>query len=175
MSINNKTQAFLYQLRSLKPWAFLALLVILLQVFLGSWTSSNYAALVCPHFPFCKGTLWPHMDWHQAFNLAAPLRLNYNALITIQMAHRYGALLTTAVLLPLSICMIARKKFTALHLLGWIILLLLIAQITLGILNIIWRLPISTAIGHIGIAVLLLLSVITLIHKIHINGREKLL
>lgn len=154
-----------FQTRALKPWSIMALLIVLLQLFLGAWTSSNYAALVCPHFPFCQGSLLPTLQWKHAFNLTAPL--DFGARVTVQMAHRYGALLTTLFLLPLGLSLIIKRKFIDLRTMGWIILLLLVLQITLGVLNILWRLPMATALAHNAIATLLLLSVITLVYQLH--------
>jgi cytochrome c oxidase assembly protein subunit 15 len=39
-----------------KALAFLALVALVLQIALGGWTSANYAALVCPGFPYCQDT-----------------------------------------------------------------------------------------------------------------------
>src|ERR1700722_9725047 len=36
-----------------------ALVVLGMQIALGGWTSSNYAATACPDFPTCQGPWWP--------------------------------------------------------------------------------------------------------------------
>lgn len=161
------------KMRNLKPWAVLAFIVVFLQVFLGAWTSTNYAALACPHFPFCHGSLIPSLEWRNAFNFTAPIGPNYEggtlamqARVTIQMAHRYGALLMTLYLLPFAWILISIRELASLRKIGWIILLLLSIQITLGILNIVLTLPMWTAVSHNGVAALLMLSLVTVIYKL---------
>ncbi len=55
--------------RRLRPAALAASLVLLLQIFLGGWTSTNYAAVACPDFPTCQRSWWPPMDFRDAFVL----------------------------------------------------------------------------------------------------------
>ncbi len=47
----------------------IALAALIVQIVLGGWTSSNYAAVACPDFPTCQGALWPHADFAHAFVL----------------------------------------------------------------------------------------------------------
>ena len=49
--------------------AFICLFVLFFQIFLGAWTSTNYASLACPDFPTCQGTYLPEMDFESGFNL----------------------------------------------------------------------------------------------------------
>lgn len=165
--------------KSVRPWAVVALVVLAAQIFLGAWTSTNYAALACPNFPMCRGTLFPPMLWTQAFDFFHPIGPNYEgghltmaARVTIQMAHRYGALITTAYLLPLTLSLIFIKKFRFLRNVALMILLFLCMQVTLGVLNIELTLPMWTAVLHNGVAALLLLSVVTLLHKLFSTRRE---
>ncbi len=43
-------------------WAWLLLTI---QIALGGWVSTNYAALACTDFPLCHGMLVPQMDFAQ--------------------------------------------------------------------------------------------------------------
>ena len=43
----------------LRSWIIAGLVIVVLQISLGGWTSSNYAALACPDFPTCQGKWWP--------------------------------------------------------------------------------------------------------------------
>jgi len=161
----------------LRPWAILGLVIVITQIFLGAWTSTNYAALACPNFPFCQGSLFPALDWKTAFNFFSPIGPNYegghlalNARVTIQMVHRYGAFITVAFWLPFSLYLVTSKTTCTLRKYGWLILALLMAQFLLGALNIIKLLPMKIAVSHNGVAALLLISVVALIYKLYSKG-----
>lgn len=130
-----------------KPWLFLACLIVIAQIALGGWVSSHSAGLACIDFPFCQGTWMPTLHWQQ---------LNTD-LITIHMLHRIGAAITAAYLSILSICLL---KNSALRAFAYGIMGLLLAQLTLGILNILWLRPIWIALAHQSVAIILLLSLI---------------
>ena len=164
--------------RKLRPWAILGLVIVALQIFLGGWTTANYASLACTQFPFCNGSLFPHMEFHKAFNFISPIGTNYQggdldmaARVTIQMMHRYWGLVTGLYVGILAIYMMVSQAAFGLRKLGWILLLLLIAQITLGILNVELLLPIEIAVAHNGGAALLLLAMVTLIYKLYAQPR----
>ena len=159
-------------LRPLRKWAMLGLIILSIQIFLGAWTSTNYAALACSTFPDCHGSFFPHMEWIRAFDLWHPIGPNYEgglldkaARSTIQMTHRYGACITFIYLLGLILVIFSKDKFKPLYKLTSFILILLIAQVVLGILNVVLLLPIDNAVAHNGVAVLLLLSVLSLVYR----------
>jgi cytochrome c oxidase assembly protein subunit 15 len=92
--------------RRARLWAGVALAALALQVFLGGWTSSNYAAVACPDFPRCQGQWLPEADYKDAFVLWRGLDKNYfrgvldhPARVAIHFTHRLGAILATALLL----------------------------------------------------------------------------
>src|SRR5262245_50461357 len=89
-----------------RMWATLALMALGLQVFLGGWTSSNYAAVACPDFPQCQAQWLPDADYKDAFVLWRGLGINYAggvldhpARVAIHFTHRLGAVLATLLLL----------------------------------------------------------------------------
>jgi cytochrome c oxidase assembly protein subunit 15 len=134
---------------------------------LGGWTSANYAAIICTDFPTCQGQMIPPLDFSGAFTISSEGVNNYlgghldnDARVTIHWLHRLGALITTLYLLFLIFNLFAAgwKKFA-----GWI-LLVLIAQVSLGISNVVFSLPLPVAVAHNGVAVLLLMSLATLVH-----------
>ena len=154
---------------NLRPWAVAALLVLILQIALGGWTSTNYAALACPDFPACQGKLWPPMDFSEAFVLWRGLGVDYEggvldgpARTAIHMSHRIGAAVTAATLLALALPALRANatRPAARALLG-----LLFIQLSLGIANVVFNLPLMVAVAHNGVAALLLLSVVTLLHR----------
>ncbi len=134
--------------------------IVVLQVALGGWTSSNYAALACPDFPACHGSLFPDMDFRAGFNLAQDVGPNYlggimtsDARVAIQMTHRLGAFI---VLLA-----VGWLAFRLVGPLRWILAGVLIAQFGLGVANVLAQLPLAVATLHNAGAALLLLALIT--------------
>lgn len=142
-----------------------ALLILLGQVFLGGWTSTNYAALACTDFPTCHGVWVPTMDFKDAFHLVRDLgqsanggNLSLSALVAIQWTHRIGALITFIYLSVLALSII---KVHALKKLALILLVVLLAQICIGIANLMLQLPLALAVAHnLGAALLVIMTVI---------------
>ena len=159
-----------YVLKRHKLLVLTTLAVLSLQIALGGWTSTNYAALSCgEEFPTCLGSWWPTMDFVQALYWG-PLGVDYEygvlenpARAGIQMMHRIGALITTLLIATLIYLF---RDYT--HLKSSLLLIggLLIAQVTLGILNVLLSIPMVVAVLHNAVALLLLLSLIALAHKI---------
>jgi heme a synthase len=152
--------------------AFAGLVVLVAQIALGGWTSANYAALACPDFPTCQGVWWPETDFGEAFVLWRGLGIDYEfgvldnpARTAIHLAHRLGAVLTTLLLALLAMRLIRVGVNTAsgrsLMLAGAGLLTLLGAQIAFGVSNVIFHLPMGTAVAHNGVAALLLLATLT--------------
>jgi len=147
--------------------ALLGVVIVFIQIVLGGWTSANYAAIICADFPTCQGSLIPPLDFSGAFTISTEGVSSYLgghldniSRVTIQWMHRLGALITT-----LYLCFLIIKLFIS----GWTkfavwISLLLIVQISLGISNVVFSLPLTVAVAHNGVAVLLLMSLATLVH-----------
>ena len=147
------------------------LLLLGLQILLGGWTSANYAALACPDFPKCQGEWWPATDFKEGFVFWRGLGQNYEfgvldspARTAIHLSHRYFAIVVAVFWLVLLLRTMVLNKFSNMRQLATVTLLLLFAQIALGISNIVMKLPISVAVMHNGGAALLLLSIVTLIY-----------
>lgn len=141
----------------------LALSVVILQVALGGWVTSNYAALACADFPTCYGSYWPDMDFAGGFDLFQSVGPNYlggllesEARIAIHWAHRLGAIAVAILIVLLSFRLRAHNTT-----LSNLLVALLVIQITLGILNVVWTLPLPVATLHNAFGALLLLGVIT--------------
>jgi len=144
--------------------------LLIFQIFLGGWTSTNYAALSCgDYFPTCLGEMWPDdMDFKNAYYWG-PLGIDYEFGVlenqtrtAIQMAHRIGALVVTAAIITLSF---ALKNYQALRKSVLIVLALLAAQVAFGIINVLMSLPIFSATMHNVVGLALLLSLVNLAHK----------
>jgi heme a synthase len=155
--------------QKLRSWAALGLLLIVIQIGLGGWTSANYAAFVCPDFPRCQGQWWPRMNFSEAFHLWLSTNITYEggilsqtARTAIQMSHRIMAIITSIYLVLLVYKLFKVTKINFLRGLGVLLLFLLVLQISLGTLNILWMLPLPIAMAHNAVAALLLLTILTL-------------
>lgn len=144
----------------LRRLAALGLLLVIGQIALGGWVSSNYAAVACVDLPTCHGQWWPAMDFANGFHLTQHIGPNYlggqldsEARTAIHMTHRLGAVLVTLVLLLLA----WQLKRHGQARLAALLLLALAGQISLGISNVLLHLPLAVAVAHnLGGAVLLL-------------------
>ena len=149
--------------------AALALLVVIGQIFLGGWTSSNYAALACPDFPACLGSFAPQTGLAQAFGVWHGTGANYEygildgaARATIHLLHRYGALLVSLVLGGLAIFLLTTARTVLWRRMGWALLGALLLQVGIGISIVELHLPLWLADAHNAGAALLLLTVVAL-------------
>jgi cytochrome c oxidase assembly protein subunit 15 len=146
----------------LRVFAVIGLVLLIVQIFLGGWTSTNYAGLACSGFPTCNGQWWPNADYGSVFGLHEVNDLHGPGMIAIQWLHRLGALLVfvTLVALVATVSPVAPR-------LALVISVLLMLQVGLGIGNVLFGLPLAMADAHNAVAALLLLSMIALIY--HLN------
>ena len=152
--------------------ALAGLIVLVCQIALGGWTSSNYAALACPDLPTCQGSWWPeNTDFGEAFIMWRGLGIDYEggvleapARVAIHYAHRLGALVAFLLLGFLGIRAIRSSGQPAITRSGQLLLAALIAQVTIGICVVWFGLPLFLATAHNGVAALLLLATINLNH-----------
>ena len=145
----------------LKVLGGIALFALIVQIFLGVWTSTNYASLACADFPTCQGKFIPEMDFRDGFNLAQEVGPNYlyglldnEARVAIHYSHRISAIVLTIIFLIL----ISRLWFSSAAPLASTLGVILITQISLGIMNVVYVLPLYIAIAHNLVAALLLLA-----------------
>jgi heme a synthase len=165
IAVRNTTQPSIAVPPAQQKWLRLALLVWLLQVILGGWTSSNYAALACTDFPTCHGLWWPDMDLYDAFHLTRALgesrdggQLHLDALTAIQWVHRLGALLVLAWGVVSVRILLQRETARPL---AWALLVVLLLQISVGIGNLLLQLPLVLAVLHNAGAALLGICLVT--------------
>lgn len=152
----------------IKPLAAFSLIAVIVQIFLGGWTSANYAALMCTSLPICQGEWAQYLDFKQAFTLIQSGHdnyefgiLDYSGRMTIHVSHRIGAIFAT----------------TAISLFCWrlyqsgdpflknqvrLLLALTLAQISLGISNVLFHLPLLIAVLHNFGGALLLITIVRL-------------
>lgn len=152
------------------PWMVLGFVLIFVQIALGGWVSTNYAALACMDFPACNGQWVPPMDLHGGFSLIRALgelpsgeMISQQALTAIHWVHRNFAFVVFA-------CM----GFLAFKLRGEPglrapangILLLLLAQLFTGLTTIFFEWPLLIAVLHNGGAAGLVLFSTTLLVRL---------
>lgn len=159
-------------LHALRPLAVSALLVVIMQIALGGWTSSNYAALACADFPTCHNSWLPDMDLQQGFNVFQQIGPNYlggqldsAARTAIHFSHRIGAVIVTITLLLLVFRLWA-TGFAQARRVAAVIGSVLFVQVGLGISNVVLALPLFVAVAHNAVGAVLLLTMVTLIHRV---------
>ncbi|MBP6749449.1 MAG: COX15/CtaA family protein [Xanthomonadaceae bacterium] len=153
--------------------AFLIAAVCLLgiQIALGGWVSANYAALACGNeFPKCVGQWWPPHDFREGFVLWRGIGVDYEggvldgaSRIAIQLAHRGMALVVFAYLMWLAAKLI---RTPGLALTGSVLAALTLAQVALGIGNVMFGLPLWVAVLHNAGAALLLFTLVGLLARL---------
>jgi cytochrome c oxidase assembly protein subunit 15 len=145
------------------------LVVLVMQLALGGWTSANYAALACPDFPTCQGNWWPTADFGEGFVIWREVGVDYEggvldmpSRVAIHMAHRIGALITFVLLGVLALRLIGTR---AVRRDGLVLGALLLAQVALGIQNVVLQLPLVNAVAHNGMGALLLAMMLWLTYR----------
>jgi cytochrome c oxidase assembly protein subunit 15 len=153
--------------RALRIHAGAALALVVLQIALGGWVSSNYAALACHDFPTCHGEWWPAMDLSAGFDLAQTIGPNYlggelesDARVAIHYTHRLGALVILIVVGALAMRMFRERSPLAMPL-----ALVLALQLTLGIMNVVLVLPLGIATAHNVVCAGLLLTLVAVNYR----------
>lgn len=161
----------------LKRWLWIGLGLLVAQIALGGWVSSNYAALACgggswrmENFPQCVGQWWPPHDFREGFTLWRGIGVDYEggvldgaSRIAIQMAHRLMAVVVFCWLLACSL-----RLWRVPSMRGWAVglVLALLAQVALGVLNVKLALPLTVAVLHNAGAVLLTFLLVSLLARL---------
>jgi cytochrome c oxidase assembly protein subunit 15 len=155
----------------LRRLLWVGLVLLALQIFLGGWTSSNYAALACgAEFPKCLGAWVPQHDFHEAFVLWRGIGVDYEggvldgpARVAIQLTHRMVAVLVFGHLVGVALRMF---RTPGMKFWGLALALLVSAQVALGIGNVLLGLPLWTAVAHTAGAALLLFVIVALLTRL---------
>ncbi len=161
-------------LASLRTFGWAGLILLWGQILLGGWTSTHYAAVACIEFPTCYGgQWWPETDFAEGFALWRPIGPDYEfghldsaARTAIHLTHRLGALAVLLVLGTLAVLVVRRAADGGERRLGLALAAVLLLQVGLGIWNVVGHLPLPVAVAHNGGAALLLLTLLTLVHRL---------
>jgi heme a synthase len=156
--------------------ALVGLAALAVQIALGGWTSSNYAAVACLDFPTCQGAWRPHADFHNAFVLWRGLNINYEggvldnpARVAIHLAHRLGALVTAAALTLAALFVLRRRGLSGARFRAWAVLGALGLQLLIGIAMVLKAFPLWLATAHTAGAALLLLATLALLRSLSVR------
>jgi heme a synthase len=155
---------------SLRKFAVGALAALCVQIFLGGWTSTNYAAVACPDLPTCQQAWWPRMDFRDAFVLWRGLDIDYTggvlanpARIAIHVTHRIGALALGLILIFVGATTFARAQSRALKVIGGLLAGAVLLQIGIGMSMVHFGMPLALATMHNAGAALLVICAVTLL------------
>ena len=154
-----------------RPWLYGGLLLVIMQIALGGWTAANYAAVACTDLPTCGGQWWPQdMDFAHGFDITQHVgpnylggKLNADGRVAIHVSHRLGAVVVLVYFSVLLGLLWARRRRNGLGRSVAVVAVVLLAQIGLGLANVILYIPLAVAVAHNATGALLLLSVIHLI------------
>lgn len=159
--------------RPVRRLALAALAALVLQILLGGWTSSNYAAVACPDFPTCQGSYLPRTDFRDAFVLWRGLGRDYEggvlatpARTAIHYAHRLGAVLAGLLLVAVAVSGWRRAQTPGVRLAATAVAVAVALQWLIG-MNLIWQgFPLALGTAHNAGAALLLLATVTLVRQL---------
>lgn len=161
----------------LKAFAALGFVVLAMQITLGGWVSTNYAALACTDLPTCHGEWIPYMDVRNGFHVVRELgqsadgeTLTMDALTAIHWMHRLGAVLAMLVLGALGFALRAAGH----RALGSALLVLLSLQLALGLANVWLSLPLPLAAAHNGGAAALVIAMVLINYRLRATAQQRL-
>ena len=144
-----------------KTLIIIGFVLIIFQIFLGAWTSTNYAARACLDLPYCQGQLVPDVDFKEGFNLFQSIGPNYlygqmsnEARVAIHLTHRIGAIVVFFYSLFMAFKLWSKE--TKPIIIGFLVVLF--TQVFLGVNNVLSSLPLWNAVAHNIVGVMLFLS-----------------
>ena len=157
----------------LNGFVVLGFCFLIIQILLGGWTSTNYAALGCPDLPFCYGQIWPdNMDFKTGFLSWQSFGENYEggllsppARTAIHFTHRLGAVVAFFLLGGIGLKYL-KDNHQAVKSAAKYFLAALIIQLTIGVVMVWTSVNLSFATAHNAFAAILLLSFINLLYSI---------
>lgn len=145
-----------------------ALLLLVSQILMGGLTSANFAATSCQTLPDCHGSWLPGKEVFNAMNLTADHQVTSTGQVIggqerveIHIAHRVLAAVTTLMLILVAVMSWRAKD--GLRRTGTIVLVLVLAEFSIGIAAIAADLPIGLAVAHNWLAGMLLLAMLKIV------------
>jgi cytochrome c oxidase assembly protein subunit 15 len=153
----------------LRRVALVALIALIIQIMLGGWTSTNYAAVACPDLPKCQASWWPEADFGEAFVLWRGLGINYEggvldhpARVAIHFTHRLGAVVASFALLFAAVMTWRTRQDRSSRFAAAAAMAALALQLAIGSFMVLKGFPLWLATAHNAGAALLLLAALAL-------------
>lgn len=152
-------------MRDMAKFALLGIILLVVQIALGGWTSANYASLACTDLPICQGDWQARLEFVGAFSVPVAQSYEfgvhtYNERMTMHILHRFGAVIVTGYLLWLAISLYRQANSKMVRKLSITLAVVLTAQVLLGISNVVYSLPLIVATLHNAVAACLLLVMV---------------
>lgn len=145
--------------------AWLGLFMIFLQITLGTWISTNYTGFMCLDFPYCHGELFPMVDVHHLFTTWLAIgKINDELLTAINSLHRLSAIVMGVYIGLFSLALFLNRQLIVF---GVFFLLLLAAEVGIGIFNIGTTKSIFLAVSQNAITTVFLLTIISLLINLY--------
>ncbi|AGH82914.1 COX15/CtaA family protein [Ralstonia nicotianae] len=151
---------------SLRVPAAIGLALLVAQIALGGWVSTNYAVLACTDFPLCNDQWVPPMDfahgftfWRELGRTAGGDFISHDALVAIHWTHRVFAAVVLGYLAWLGL---RARRVAGIARVATVLLTVLAVQLATGLSNIVLGWPLLAAVAHNGGAALLLLLMVRL-------------
>jgi cytochrome c oxidase assembly protein subunit 15 len=173
LSLHPERRQLSAQEADLRKYAFVGLAALIVQIALGGWTSSNYAAVACPDLPTCQHSWWPRMDFRDAFVLWRGLDIDYEggvlanpARVAIHFTHRLGALVAGSILVSVGVLVAAGADSRRMRVAGGLLVLAVLLQISLGVATVHFGVPLSIATLHNAGAAFLVISMVSLLRAL---------
>lgn len=163
-------------------FGIIGMFILAFQIALGGWTAANYAATICSELPICQSGWQQHVNFKDAFQFWGhgvedyefATHLGADAKITIHVAHRVGAIITTLYLGSLLLWLLVRSGTASIiRNASLAALAILLLQVGLGVTNVVMELPLLVAVAHNGVAAILMMSLIFLNLSLYRSGGIK--
>ena len=145
-------------------FARFSMVLLFLQIALGSWVSVNHATMACNGFPQCNGQWWPHADYKGLLNglIMGVGNTSVEAQVAVNWLHRVGALVCFILFNWLMLVATTNKHSKAIRKAGLWLSFLLFAQVALGVIGYRFAMPHWVVVAHAVFAALLMLPLIAI-------------
>src|SRR3990167_4366101 len=164
------------ELSLLRPWAVIAITLLIIEIMLGIWTSAFTASLIYHDIPnntsiWMNGQKFINLPVNNGFIQKIYLNIPFLlAKVNSQMLHRFAAYLMTAFMVPFALCLLLINGKYNLQSLGAFLLSVVALQFALGIISALFEAQIEThtllAILHTAMSGILLLTMSTIIYRL---------